>query len=69
MPSLLGWRRNVRERRWQNHLNGHDFVTTQCEPNKPVEITCRRCGYVHLDVFPGNGPPYWPWYPVKTPCP
>jgi len=65
---MMSWLQRRRERRWQNLVNGHDFATTQDEPNKRIEITCRRCGYMHLDVHP-MGPPWSPLSPVETPCP
>jgi hypothetical protein len=55
---------------WERLVNGHDFETTQYEANKAVIITCRRCGYEHMDVWPEMTP--WdpqPMYPVETPCP
>jgi hypothetical protein len=71
---MIRWMRQrraaKREAWWRKLLNGHDFETTQYEANKPIIITCRRCGYEHMDVWSDMAP--WapsPRYPVQTPCP
>jgi len=73
MKAMIRWlsnhRAEKREARWRKLMNGHDFETTQYEANKPIVITCRHCGYEHMDVWPEMTP--WnpaPMYPVETPC-
>lgn len=60
------WLRARRDREWQRIYNGHDLYVSREEANRPVVLTCRRCGFSTMNVdWVGV---YVPAVPIETPC-